>query len=135
LYQSPIQHILKQADAKDVLTKPDLAEGACKRFWKDRLREEGKFGHGHFAVRLSGPTERGMADVDAGHNETDFFRRVEWKYTIPQDRLGVENLAKYLSYELSAIIEKRLFHHGIAKLLSFLDCQKFGSICGQNKRS
>lgn len=48
-----------------------------------------------------------MGYVNARRTETELFRLPEWKHSVPQNRLGVENLAKYLSDELSSIIEKR----------------------------
>ena len=95
------------------MTKADCLKEGDERFWLDCLEGNTKkeFVHGFFAVRLSATKERSNDWVTARKLEQDFFSKTRprqdspWM-TVPDFRLGVKNLGKYLSKELSLMIEK-----------------------------
>ena len=85
-----------------MLTKADKKEGTL---WLQRLMSEPqKSVNGYFATRLSDTEERGISWDQARDIERELFEKEPWR-EVP-DRLGVKNLAKYLSGKLYSMIQR-----------------------------
>lgn len=94
-------------------THADRVQRRAERQWIERLTSGSiETTHGYFAARLSAPEEREQRIIwdKARDIEMKFFQNAPWK-DVPEQRLGVFNLAKHLSRELCSMIQRKYSPH------------------------